>query len=1040
MTQKKALFLSASFISIFQLFFGTLAFGQTSEITGRISDPNGASVPGVNVVVTNSATGIKHETKTTDDGYYTVTSLEPASYSISINAQGYKPVVQPGIQLHVEQVLRLDFTLEVGAVTETVTVTTAPPLLETETSSVGQLVSSREVVEMPLLGRDAYALGELVPGVRGSVGMNQLPVDVITTSSISINGAAATSNDFLLDGAPNSAPSYNQPILYPIADSVQEFRVQTSNYSAQYGRSTGGIYDVVTKGGTNDVHLSAYEFYRSSAMNSNNWFLKSVGQPGPSVSFNQFGGVVGGPVVFPHYNGHNKTFFLFGTEYVRFNQGNTFTATVPTLDKLSGDISADGGSIYNPFSTTDTGGVYARSAFTGNVIPQGLLNPVAVTMASYLPAPQTTSATNNYIVPSVINIHSNEITARIDQVFTERTSMFARFSYDNTPEIRPNPYTAVKQGIGGPAFGPQVFNRYNAVIEGDHQFSGTMLASIRGSAARLENHRTPASLGFNIANLGFPSTVASEVGAPAAFPAIAIAGYSVSSSVANTASPTDVLGETGLIQGYMSTYSIGANLTKSARAHNLSAGTDLRLMQANILQTADNSNSFAFTSGFTQGPNPASPASNSGDALASFLLGVPAPSPAASSVNPSPALAIQTKYSAIYIQDDWKATKALTLNLGLRYDYETPYTERHNRLTNFDPNDTVPLTGVQGLKGALSFPGVDGHNRYDSIAYADHIAPRIGFAWHVFSRTVLHGGGGVFYDALFGPAGEAPPSYGISGFTAATNMLSTLDGYTPNTDLSSPYDNTLSNPYPNGLATPTGSSLGAATLLGQAVTASDRNLKAVSATQWSFGLQQQLSGSWVIDVSYVGNQGFHEPTNLSLDQLPDSDLALGTALSTKVTNPFYGEANTTGLLASPTITRGQVDRPYPQFNGVTSANATWSQSRYNALEINLQRKFSKGVSFQSSYAWSKFIDQNGTSGTFFGETLGGGAIQDYNNLKAETSTSSLDQTHHIVSDVMYQLPFYQNQGGLMGRIAGGWEISAITTFASGDPLGFTMAT
>lgn len=1023
MSNMRTQIVSACFATMIVLSMGRLGLCQSGQITGRISTPDGASAPNVAVSVVDRATGIPHAMRSNDDGYYTVPSLPPGTYSISVSAQGYKPILQEGIQLHVEQSLRVDFTLQLGAVTETVTVTTALPLLTTETSSVGQVVGSRDVVELPLLGRDAYALGELVPGVRGSIGMNNLPTDVISTSSISINGAAATTNDFLLDGAPNSAPSYNQPIIYPIADSVQEFRVQTNNYNAEFGRSAGGIYDVVTKGGTNDIHFSAYEFYRSNAMTSNNWFSKAAGIKGPPLSFNQFGGVVGGPVVLPRlYNGHNKTFFLFGTEYVRFNQGNTYTATVPDPTKLTGDFSADSVAIYNPFSTTSTGsGAYTRTAFAGNIIPQQYLNPIALKMATYFPKPQNSNAVNNYVVSDVNAIHENEITARVDEVITDRTSMFARYSYNNSPVIRPNPYGAGNQGSS--AFGPQVFNRTNAVIQANHAFSGTLISTLRGSIARLVNSRGPGGLGFDIATLGFPSTLASQIGPPASFPVVTITGYGVSGSVPNVSSG-HALGATGMIDGYMSTYSIQGNIDKTAGAHDIKVGTDLRLMQANILQTNDNSTNFAFTAAFTQGPNPVQ--AGAGDALASFLLGTPA----SGSVSPSPMLAMQTKYSAIYVQDNWKVKNSLTLNLGLRYDYETPYTERHNRLTNFDPNAAVPLTGVQGLKGALTFLGVNGSSRYDSKAYANHIAPRLGFAWHVLPKTVIHGGGGLFYGSLFGAAGEAPPSYGISGFTAATSMVTTLDNVTPY--------NTLSNPYPNGLVAATGSSLGAATLLGQAVTGAERNLKAVYTTQWNFGIQQQLAANWVIDVAYVGTHGFHEPVNLTLDQLPDSTLAQGSALNTLVANPFYGQI-ATGQLAQPTAAQGQLLRPYPQFTGVTSENPSWSQSEYNALQVSLQKKFSNGFSLQTSYTWSKVIDQGGVSASFNGETLGGGAIQDYNNLKAEKSTSLLDQTHRMVSSVMYQLPYLQEQHGVVGRVLGGWEISALSTFASGSPLGITSA-
>ncbi len=327
-------------LAVFAMIAYVPAFAQTGQITGKVTDPGGAVIPGVNLTVTETETGQQRIVQSNQSGNYTVPALLPGPYTISARSAGFQTVLRRGIQLQVQEILQINITLQPGTVQQTVVVTAQGPLLQTQTSSVGQIVSGRDVVKLPLLGRDAYALGELVPGVRSSIGMNNLPVDVISTSAISVNGVPATSNDYLLDGAPNSAPVQNQPVIYPIADSVQEFKVLTNNFSAEFGRSAGGIYDVVTKAGTNDLHFTAYEFYRNASLTANNWFAKAAGQPGPPLTFNQFGGVVGGPVVIPKvYDGHNKTFFFVGVEYVRFSQGNTYTGTVPLPQELTGDFS-----------------------------------------------------------------------------------------------------------------------------------------------------------------------------------------------------------------------------------------------------------------------------------------------------------------------------------------------------------------------------------------------------------------------------------------------------------------------------------------------------------------------------------------------------------------------------------------------------------------------------------------------------------------------------------------------------------------------------
>ena len=999
---------------------------QSGSFTGKVTAQDGGVAIGATVTATDEATSVARTTRSNDDGLYTIPALSPGSYTLDISGQGFSHTVQKNVVLQVEQNLRLDFMLKVGSVNETVTVTEEVPVLATETSSLGSVVSGREVTTLPLLGRDAYALGQLVPGVRGSIGMNQLPVDVISTSSISINGAQSTANDFLLDGAPNSAPSFNQPVVYPIADTVQEFRLQTNNYPAEFGRAAGGIFDVVTKAGTNSLHFNVWEFYRNDTLMANNWFAKAAHLNAPALGFNQFGGTLSIPVVLPHlYDGHNRTFLFFGTEFVRFLQGVTFTSSLPDPVKLtgnfSGDVSANGQpiTIYNPFTTSGS----TRTPFAGNMIPANLLNPVAVATAKYFPKPNFAGGgSTNYVLSTSSNTNENEYNVRLDQVFTERTSAFARYSWNDTTLTRPNPYGAGNPGA--PAYGPQEFDRKNGVVQLTHTFSPTLLATVRVSGARLTNLRTPNSEGFDISSLGLPSNLSNQLGPPATFPYISISGVATTGSLANQTTGS-ALGAVGKIAGFLNTSSVSGNVIKTFSRHNVKAGFDLRLMRANILQSADNAVNFNFTAAFTQGPNANQASTTSGDALASFLLGTPA----SASADPAIALSIQSKYSAVFLQDDWKATDKLTLNLGLRYEYETPFTERYNRLTNFTPTATVPLTGVGNLHGALTFPGVNGTNRYDSTAYANHVEPRLGFAWHVAPQTVVHGGGGLFYSTLWGPSGQQPSSYGISGFTAATTMVTSLDGVTP--------FNNLSNPYPNGLNPASGSSLGNATLLGQSVTTALRTLKAPYAVQWNLGVQQQLASKLSLDLTYVGTEGHHQPLNTPLNQLPASALALGPALNSLVPNPFYKQI-ATGQLSQPTVSRAQLLRPYPQFLDVTAANQTRGSSRFNALEAMLQQRLNHGLSLQVSYTWSKTLDQG--AGTFNGESLGGSTIQDYNNLAAEMSISTLDQTHRVVSSIIYQLPIFPSQRGVSGRLLGGWTVSLLPSFISGSPLGLSTAT
>jgi Carboxypeptidase regulatory-like domain/TonB dependent receptor len=1005
---------------------------QTGSITGQISDPSGAAISNAAVKVTQISTNVERSTESSADGYYTIPNLLPGQYAIRVESSGFKPTTQTGVQLQVDQDLRLDFTMQIGSVNEQVVVEAQGPLLETESTEVSQTVQGKQVVNLPMLGRNAYSLGGLVPGVRTARGMNDLPVDQISTTSVSINGAPGNANEFLLDGAPNTAAAQNQPIIYPNADSVQEFRVETNSFSSEYGRAAGGVFNVVTKTGSNQLHGDLYEFLRNEKLNSNDFFANRAGRSLPPFKFNQFGGVLGGPVVLPHiYNGRDKTFFFVSTELVRFVQGVTYTATVPDPRQLTGDFSqlrnaaGQAVTVYDPATTTALGGGrYSRSPFAGNIIPVNRINPVAAAISKYWPAPNTAGSaftgTNNYVRTDGNNIEKNTFSVRVDHNFNSNTRAFFRSSYDDTPWIRASPYGLTN--LGSPAFGPQDFTRYNNVAEFDHVFSPTLISTFRVAYSRLSNQRTPLSYGYDITQLGFPAAFASQVGSPAAFPAIDITGYNVASSVNNN-SRTGTLGETGIINFGMNNYAFQANVTKTLNQHTLKVGGEFRVIQLNALQTGDASNDFSFTSVFTQGPNPAQATNVAGSALATFLLGLPG-----GSVNPSPALAMQTKYYAGYLQDDWKISKTFTVNFGIRYELETPRTERYNRFSNFDYHGVSPLSTPNNLiLGGLSFVGTGGLGRYDANVDANNVAPRLGFSWHLSPKTVIRAGGGLFYGTTWG-FGTQGSQFGISGFTAATSLVSSLDGVTPIVS--------LSNPYPSGLNAATGNTLGLGTLLGQDITYYDRSNVTPYTAQWNFDIQRELPAGVLFDVAYVGTKGVKFPLDRQINQLPDSALALGDNLRTLVPNPFYGRI-ASGALAGTTVARAQLLRPYPQFTNMTSSVAGWGWSNYHALQLKVEKRYSKDLTLLASYTYSKMIDVG--AGTFGGETLGSGGIQNWNNLSAERSPSTLDQTHRMIINAVYSFPFFRGQTGFAGHLLGGWQMSIIGSFYSGSPLGVTSS-
>ena len=406
--------------------------------------------------------------------------------------------------------------LQLGAVTDSIEVTARAVLLDSETSSLGQVVGGKQVTELPLLGRNAYALSALVPGVRTSLGMNDLPVDQISTVSASINGSRAAQNEFLLDGAPNTAGAQNQPVINQNVDSVQEFKVETNTFSAEYGRTAGGVFNVVTKSGANDLTFTAYEFLRNDKLNANDFFANRAGRKPAPFRFNQFGGVIGGPVVIPGvYNGKNRTFFFGSAELVRFSQGMTWTATVPTAEQLQGNFSnsktAAGQliTVFDPASTASNGsGGFIRTAFPGNQIPVSRFDAVSKNILKYWPAPNAAGSTN-FVRTDSNTIEKDTWSMRLDHNFSDRNRFFGRYSYDLTPWTRSATYGA--DNPASPTFGAQTFTRYNAVVEDTHVFSPSMVATVRGSWSRLSNFRHAYGYGFDSTSLGFSQSLAKQM-------------------------------------------------------------------------------------------------------------------------------------------------------------------------------------------------------------------------------------------------------------------------------------------------------------------------------------------------------------------------------------------------------------------------------------------------------------------------------------------------------------------------------------------------
>ncbi len=993
-------------------------WGQSSTITGRIADAGQALVPGAIVSVTNTATTNERTALSNEQGLYTIPLLLPGEYKLSVRAAGFKTLTRT-FQLEVAQTMTVDARLEVGDLTQSVDVSAQAALLESGTSSLGQHIEGKQVLNLPLLGRNAYALIQLVPGARMPVQFNDTPVNMFATQFVAVNGARGNQNEYLLDGAPNTNPGQGGPTIFPSADAVAEFRVLTNAYSAEYGRAAGGVFNVATRSGSNDLHGTAYDFLRNDAITANDFFANRAGRAKPAFRFNQFGFTAGAPILLPKlYNGRNRTFFFVDYEGVRQTQGSTFTGTVPTALERQGDFSAtrsnSGASIniYDPLSTRSNpaaNGQFIRDAFPGNRIPVNRIDPVTAKLIAYYPDSNTkgTGFTNsgNYVNSGAGLTNKDIFGIRIDHRLNDKHQLYARGSYDKSPTQAQSQYG----NLGSPSNGPQTFARRGFVFDDTYIFSPSIVGNFKYGFNRLINDRIPRSLGIDLTSVGFPTSFAKTIQYPT-LPGIGVTGFSG-------------IGSASVIHFGLDTHTWQYNITHSRGSHTLKYGGDLRLIRNNEIQT-DSIAAFSFGVNFTQGPNPTVASATAGSGMASFLLGT-----GSGSTQLIPAVALQNIYYALYLQDDWKITRKLTFNLGLRWDYESPRTDRFNQLTNFDSGARFPISAAGlNLQGGLTFVGVGGNPRGQWERDLNNFAPRFGFAYQAASKTVVRGGGGIFYAPNFAGTGTGATPFGLSGFQASTTMLGSLDGITPY--------RFLRDPFPDGLVRPAGNSQGLATLAGQDIAFVDRNLRTPYGIQWNMTIQQELPGKVLVEAAYVGTRGLKTFANRDLNQLPDSALTLGDRLRDQVVNPFFGSISS-GALSTRTVSRAQLLRPYPQFTSVTAANSTWGAASYHSGQAKLERRFTNGFNLIGSYAFSKLLDD--VTGPWAGENTSGTAFQNNNNLRAEKSVSALDTTHHLSVSGVWELPFGNGRRfklkGPANLAAGGWQLNGIFTASSGNTLG-----
>jgi hypothetical protein len=1029
------------------LFTAATLSGQTSTTTiqGDVRDSSGAVIPGAKVILANTATGGHTDTVTNHLGHYLIPYLLPGDYSISAEHAGFERFQQTGIKLDVQQSLELNISMTVGNTSSVVQVTATPQPLATTQSVVGFTTENRAVNDLPLNGRVGLQLSMFVPGVVPSEGTAGSSIGVANGTPYPhsftpwISGSRQATSEVLMDGVPLGLPNTNlgtmaMGVSGPTVDATQEFTVLTNALPAEYGRTGGGVINTASKQGVNRWHGSAFEFFRNRDLNANYFFANLAGVARTSYVRNDFGGTIGGPVEIPGvYDGRNRTFFFFDLEGVDAHVPDIFTTTVPLDSWKSGDFSAlksASGSpvaIYDPVTVQlQSNGSYVRNPFPGNIIPVSRMDKVGRNLMQYFPEPNApptnvNTQANNWTRAGTDAAKTLDFGTRVDHNFTEKWRTFVRVTHGHNNTVPQNFFDNPGTPLGR---GDQTFARNAVAWDHTYVLNATTILDVRYGMARMNLHIEPLSYGFKPSELGMPTYLdAIAAQNDIRFPRFDITGLT-SLGQANSAG----------IAFVPTTHNVLADVTKILSRHTIKTGFEYRKLFLNFWQENIPAGDFSFTTLWTQlGPNTAT----GGNALASMLVGLPGSATQGDTIFVSTA----SSYYAGYIQDEFRATASLTFNIGLRYEVDTPRTERHNQLSWFNAYAPSPLGGMvpgfPNLLGAMQFATPS--SRQQGPTDWNNLGPRFGFAYKINNKTSFRGA----YTILYSPSLLQAGYKGNEGLATTTGMTVSTDGRTPL--------NYLSNPYPYGFnaalgATP-GPNSGGNTDVGLTVgnswfPANDSPM----IQQWNATLQRELPGGFLAEAGYVANKGNHlaNGDNINYSQLPDADLALGNKLNTLVPNPFYGIiTNPNSTLSQPTVSYKQLLSPYPQYAAVTLSGSTYGNSIYHSLILRAERRFSGSVGIRMAYTFGKLIDDCDFGGTLAAN--GASTLQDAYHHALERAVSSQDISSRLVVSLNAELPFGHGKAllgsapRLLNAIVGGWQANAIVTLQTGLPIPITQS-
>ena len=1029
----------------------------TASLSGTVTDPSGARIAKATVRLTDPENGIVRTDTASSTGEFTFALLVPGNYTLEAGAPGFTTTRQTGIVLAAGDSVTLGISLTIGA-TEKITVNATGPLLQTQDATISTDVSAKQIEELPLNLRNVLSFATLdsavnVQGDRQllAAGGSEDTADQ-DYSFLNFGGGYFGTNLFLLEGGYDVAQGWGGVLYLPAPEDTDQVKVTSYSFSAQYGFSTGNVISLTTKAGTHDYHFVADEYIRNPDLDANLYFNNLAGTPKPNDHRNQFGIAGGGPLYIPGiYKQRDKTFFFANYEGLRLDGGLSYSAEVPTTAQLGGDFSSEltstslgtdclgrtiyQGAIYNPYSLgTCPNGSAVRNPYPGNIIPTtgpGAIDALANKFATgnYWPAPKNPGGGYNFNTTVNAPTTSNEWGIRIDHNFNANNRIYGQFSNKHEGKVQTGAFYGASDVAGPYVFDPN--NRMFGVLGYSHVFSPTFALTSELFFIRNPGGNVVQGYPFQPSSLGLPGILDSWT---PQFPQV---------QFGNTFSGSGFYAPLGASQGSgeasfpQNNGSLTVDVNKTLQTQSISVG------YMGIWQTDDGgrltATEFNFSNQMTAGPNPTNLSGESpGDALASFMVGAGNPGAGSGGSTGFNAFPAPTYYShGMYIQDDWKARRNLTINLGFRYDIQMPPTARHNEQAYFDFNAVNPISVTAGIPAYGEIVYNNPGNRFLYNPNLNDFAPRIGFAYAVMPKLVWRGGYGIYYARNFyGGNGPDP------GYSTSSVWTSSTDGVHVTTP--------LAGAFQSGLVPVTGNALAGLTSVGQAPGVVNPHRPDPMTQQFSFGFQYAFTPKDVLDVNYVGSRGRRiTVAGFNYGQLNPSYLSQGAALETLVPDPFANALQTLGLPANACdskpgmIEQGYLLEPYPEYcGGVSATDEPVATNNYNALQASFKHRFSQGLLFTASYTFSKFLSDTGGPeewGSINGDQ-GGSSIRNFYNLKGDWSVDGDDIPHSLVLNYVYDLPFGQGKkfGGGMNRVedavAGGWEVSGITTAQSGFPM------